>query len=181
MTVFRLFLVALPQTITVPLEKAHRSVRKLLDQNIFGHLNKPTCSLYLWEQLKEAEGLLVGLGQGNDGAASAPRAAEKHTLATEAPHGVAARVQAAGLPTCRSASPFRQRVPAQADGAAPVDPKHPAGHPAEICRHPWTGTEGRRKLLRTVQVTERDQRFWSKLKRRRSYNRGEREDNSLRL
>lgn len=87
----------------------------------------------LREELKEAEGLLVGLGQGDDGAAPIPRASEMHTLPAEAPHSVAARVQAAGLPTRRPASPVRQRVPAQADDAAPVDAQNPAGHPAEIC------------------------------------------------
>lgn len=104
-----------------------------------------SCSLYLWEQLKEAEGLLVGLGQSGDGAAPILRAAEKHTLPAEAPHGVAAGNQAARLPTCCPASPFCQRVPTHADDAAPVNPQYPPGHPAEICWHTWMGTEIRRK------------------------------------
>lgn len=73
------------------------------------------------------------LGQGNDGAAPTLRAAEEHTLPAEAPHGVAAWIQAAGLPTRCPASPVGQRMPTQADDAAIVDPQHPAGHPAEIC------------------------------------------------
>ena len=75
----------------------------------------------------------MGLGQGIDGAAPLPGAAEEHTLAPEAPHSGAAGVQAAGLPTGGPASPFGQRVPSKADGAAPVHPQHPASHPAQIC------------------------------------------------
>ncbi len=66
-------------------------------------------------------------------AAPFPGAAEKHTSAAEAPHGVAVRPQAAGLPTCCPASPICQRVPTQGDDAAPVDPQDAASHPAEIC------------------------------------------------
>lgn len=76
---------------------------------------------------------MVGLGQGGDEAASVQRAAEEHTPPAEAPHGVAARLQAAGLPTRRPCFPHRQGVPAQSDDAAPVDPKHSAGHTAEVC------------------------------------------------
>lgn len=75
----------------------------------------------------------MGLGQRDDGAAPLPRAAEKHTSPAEAPNGVAARLQAAGLPTCRPTSPVCQRVPTQGEDAAPVNPQDPAGHPAEIC------------------------------------------------
>lgn len=81
------------------------------------------------------------LGQNGDGAAPRTGAAEKHAAPSEAPHGIAIRLQAAGLPARRPASPIRQRVPTEADDAAPVDPEHPAGHPAEICRHTWRETE----------------------------------------
>lgn len=73
----------------------------------------------------------MGLRQGGDGAAPAPRAPEQHTLPPQAPNGAAARVQAAGLPTRRPSHPINEGVPSQSDHAAPVDPEHPAGHPAE--------------------------------------------------
>lgn len=44
----------------------------------------------LGEQLEEAEGLLIGLGQEADGASSGPGAAEEHTAPPQAPHGTAA-------------------------------------------------------------------------------------------
>lgn len=73
----------------------------------------------------------MGHGQGGDEATPLPCAAEKHTSPAEAPNCVAVRIQAAGLPTRRPASPICQRVPAEGDGAAPVDPQNPTGHPAE--------------------------------------------------
>lgn len=89
-------------------------------------------SLHLREQLKEAEVLLMGLWQEGDGATPLPRAPEKHASPTVAPNGTAARLQAARLPTCRPSSPVRQSVPTQGDDAAPVDPQHAAGHPADV-------------------------------------------------
>jgi len=86
---------------------------------------------------------VVGLRQDADGAARAPRAAEEDALAAEAPHAAAAGGQAAGLPARRPASPSGQRVPTQADDAAPVHPQHSAGHPAQICGHTWTESEGK--------------------------------------
>lgn len=77
---------------------------------------------YLGEQLKEAKGLLMRLWQRRDGAAPLTGAAEKHTAPAKAPHGVAVWLQAARLPTGGPPSPVRQRVPAKADDAAPVDP-----------------------------------------------------------
>lgn len=100
---------------------------------------------YLGEQLEEAQGLPVWLGQEGDVAASLAAAAEKHAAAAEAPHGVAARAGAARLPTRRPASPNRQRVPTETNDAAPVDPEHATGHPAEIRRHTLMGTDGRTK------------------------------------
>lgn len=72
------------------------------------------------------------LRQRGDGAAAGPGAPEKHTPAAEAPNGVAVRLQTARLPTCGPTSPISQRVPTHGDDAAPVDPQHPAGHPAQI-------------------------------------------------
>lgn len=74
----------------------------------------------------------MGLRQHGDGATPLPRAPEKHTSPAEAPNGIAARLQAARFRTCRPTFPVRQRVPAEGDEAAPVDPQHPAGHTAEI-------------------------------------------------
>lgn len=108
-------------------------------------------SLHLREQLKEAEGLLMGLWQVGDGATLLPRAPEKHASPAEAPNRTAARLQAARLPTCRPSSPVRQRVPTQGDDAAPVDPQHTAGHPADVSRHTWT-----------EQITVRDLCFCNK-------------------
>lgn len=95
--------------------------------------SESSCDGTLCEKLKETKGLLVGLRQEGDWAATFQRAAEKHTSPAKAPHSIAARIQAAGLPTCRPASPVCHRVPTHGDGATPVDPQHPAGHPAEIC------------------------------------------------
>lgn len=73
------------------------------------------------------------LRQVGDGAAIALCAGEKHAATAKAPHGSAVRIQAAGLPTRRPASPVCQRVPAQADDAAPMDPQHPTSDSADIC------------------------------------------------
>lgn len=61
--------------------------------------------LYLGEHLKEAKGLLVGRRQRCDEAALLPRAPEEHAAPPAAPHGAAARLQAAGLPARGPASP----------------------------------------------------------------------------
>lgn len=109
-------------------------------------------TLYLWEHLKEAERLLMGLRQWGDEAALFPCAPKEHASPPDAPHGAAARLQAARLPTCRPTSPVRQRVPAEGDDAAPVDPEHPASHPAEVTRHTWTKRQ--RRFYRKAE------RFW---------------------
>lgn len=87
----------------------------------------------LGEQLQETEGLLVGLRQDGDGAASFTRAAKKHTATAETPNSIALWLQAAELPTPRSGSPICQRVPAQAYDAAPMDAQNSTGDPAVIC------------------------------------------------
>lgn len=77
------------------------------------------------------------LRQGGDAAAVRPGAAQQHAAPPDAPHSAAAGSQAARLKAGGAALAGRQREPAQAQGAAPVDPQDAAGDPAQSGHLAW--------------------------------------------
>lgn len=93
--------------------------------------SRDVVSPYLCQQLKQSEGLLMGLGQQGDGATPVLRAPQQHAPPAQAPNGTAAGVQAARFPTRRASLPIYEGAPPKRDHVAPVHPENPAGHPAE--------------------------------------------------
>lgn len=73
----------------------------------------------------------MGLWQRGDGTTPVLLAPEQHALASQAPDGAAARIQAARLPAGGASFASDHGLPAQREDVAPVHSQHPARHPAE--------------------------------------------------